>query len=80
MKLIFMVLQNISKRWTRPLRDWGAAPPSGGKELRSMKSAEQRDEDRPDIFASDGYEVTDAPEEVSAAMDAYKATHESRKA
>jgi len=45
-----------------------------------MKSAEQRDEDRPDIFAADGYEVTDAPEKVSAAMDAYKATHESRKA
>lgn len=25
MKLIFMALQNISKRWTMPLRDWGAA-------------------------------------------------------
>lgn len=25
MKLIFMALQNISKRWTMPLRDWGSA-------------------------------------------------------
>lgn len=25
MKLVFMALQNISKRWTMPLRDWGAA-------------------------------------------------------
>jgi len=25
MKLMFMALQNISKRWTMPLRDWGAA-------------------------------------------------------
>ena len=24
-KLVFMALQNISKRWTMPLRDWGAA-------------------------------------------------------
>lgn len=23
--LVFMALQNISKRWTMPLRDWGAA-------------------------------------------------------
>ena len=25
MKLVFMALQNISKRWTMPIRDWGAA-------------------------------------------------------
>jgi len=25
MKLVFMALQNISKKWTMPLRDWGAA-------------------------------------------------------
>jgi len=25
MKLVFMALQNISKRWTMPVRDWGAA-------------------------------------------------------
>jgi len=25
MKLVFMALQNISKRWTMLLRDWGAA-------------------------------------------------------
>jgi transposase-like protein len=25
MKLVFMALQNFSKRWTMPLRDWGAA-------------------------------------------------------
>jgi transposase-like protein len=25
MKLVYMALQNISKRWTMPLRDWGAA-------------------------------------------------------
>jgi transposase-like protein len=24
-KLIFMALQNISKKWTMPLRDWGSA-------------------------------------------------------
>jgi len=24
-KLIFMALQNISKKWTMPIRDWGAA-------------------------------------------------------
>jgi transposase-like protein len=25
MKLVFMALQNISKKWTMPLRDWGEA-------------------------------------------------------
>ena len=25
MKLVFMALQNISKKWTMPIRDWGAA-------------------------------------------------------
>ena len=25
MKLLFMALQNISKRWTMPIRDWGSA-------------------------------------------------------
>jgi transposase-like protein len=25
LKLVFMALQNISKRWTMPLRDWGSA-------------------------------------------------------
>jgi transposase-like protein len=25
MKLIFMGLKNISKKWTMPIRDWGAA-------------------------------------------------------
>jgi transposase-like protein len=25
MKLIFMILQRISKRWTMPIRDWGEA-------------------------------------------------------
>jgi len=25
MKLLLMALQNISKRWTMPIRDWGSA-------------------------------------------------------
>jgi len=25
MKLVFMALQNISTKWTMPIRDWGAA-------------------------------------------------------
>jgi transposase-like protein len=25
MKLIFMGLQHIAKKWTMPIRDWGAA-------------------------------------------------------
>jgi transposase-like protein len=25
MKLIFMSLKNISRKWTMPIRDWGAA-------------------------------------------------------
>ena len=35
-----------------------------------MKTAEQRHKDRPDIFAADGYEAGDAPEDIAAAMDA----------
>ncbi|MFA6508295.1 MAG: BrnA antitoxin family protein [Treponemataceae bacterium] len=35
-----------------------------------MKTAEQRYKNRPDIFAADGYEVADAPEDVAVAMDA----------
>lgn len=47
-----------------------AEPPSGGKELRSMKTAEQRHEDHPDISAADGYETDEIPAEIAAAMDA----------
>jgi len=35
-----------------------------------MKTALQRHNERPDLFAPDGYEINDAPEEVAESMEA----------
>jgi uncharacterized protein (DUF4415 family) len=34
-----------------------------------MKTAQQRHKERPDIFAPDGYEIVDAPQEVAESME-----------